>query len=102
MSQAVAEAMHPVAEVVHPMAVVAEGLHLAVVAVAEETHNLLPQESMQRNPTWVASWMDTAEKKPGLVENHTSNGQDWRHPMQSTFHNHPKCNQAAQKLLPVT
>ena len=41
-------------------------------------------------------------KEAWLVENQTLNGQDWRDPTQLTFHNHPKCNQAAQKPLPVT
>ena len=30
---------------------------------------------MQRNPPWVVSWTDTAERKLGLVENQTRNGQ---------------------------
>ena len=57
---------------------------------------------MQRNPTWVATWTDTTGKKPGLVENQTSNGQDQKHPTQSTFLNHFRCNPAAQKPLLVT
>ena len=68
----------------------------------EAIHNPLPQEMTQRNPPWVVSQMDTAERKFGLVENQTSNGQDWRIPMQLTFRNHLKCGQAAQKLLLAT
>ena len=46
--------------------------------------------------------MDATERKLGLVENQTLNGQDHRIPTQLTFHNHPKCNQAAQKPPLVT
>ena len=78
---------HPM---VHPMAVVVEEIQICT------------KELMQRNLTWVASQTDTAGKKPGSVENQTTNGQDQKHPMQSTFLNHLRCNQAAQKLPPVT
>ena len=102
----VAEMVHPVAvtihtvaavvhQMVHPMAVAAE------VLVAEEMW-ICTEELMQRNPRWVVSQMDTAGKKPGLVENQTSNIQDWKHPMQSTFHNHLRRNQTAQKPPLVT
>ena len=104
--EVVAEVIHLVAVVaVHPEVAVAEAIHLHLLVhllVQETIGNPLPQELMQGNLTSVASQKDTVERKPGLVESQTSNGQDWRHLMQSTFHNHPKCNQAAQKLPPVT
>ena len=96
----VTAADHPM---VHPMAAAAVEMAAAVVemAAAEEIW-ICTKELMQRNPTWVVSQTDAAGKKPGLVEHQTSNGQDWRHPTQSTFLNHLRCNQAAQKQLPVT
>ena len=60
------------------------------------------KESTQRNPKRVALQTDTMGKKPGLVENQIICGQDWKHPTQSTFLNHLRCDQAAQKLLLVT
>ena len=58
--------------------------------------------STQRNPQWAVLQTDTAERKLGLVENRNTTGQNWKIPMQLTFHNQPRCNQAAQKLQQPT
>ena len=36
------------------------------VHLVEVTHNLLPQELMQRNPPWVVSQIDTSARKGSL------------------------------------